>query len=99
MSSAIRRRVLITGRVQGVAFRYYTRDVARDKNVLGWVRNLPDGRVEAVFEGKQEDVDSVLAWCRKGPPASDVKHLQIQEERPTGEFTDFDIRFTGGSWF
>ncbi len=96
--STIRRRVLISGRVQGVAFRYYTRDVARDNGVSGWVRNLADGRVEAVFEGKEEDVNSVVAWCRKGPPASRVDHVQINEERPTGEFTDFDISFTG-SWF
>ncbi len=96
--SIIRRRVIISGRVQGVAFRYYTRDVAQSKGVFGWVRNLPDGRVEAVFEGKQEDVNSVVTWCRKGPPASSVENVQIQEELPTGEFKDFDIRFTG-SWF
>jgi acylphosphatase len=95
--STIRRRVVISGRVQGVAFRYYTRDVANGKGVSGWVRNLPDGRVEAVFEGKEEDVNSVVTWCRKGPPASQVQNVQIHEERPTGEFTDFDIRFTG-SW-
>jgi acylphosphatase len=96
--STIRRRVLISGRVQGVAFRYYTRDVARDNEVYGWVRNLADGRVEALFEGKEEDVDSLVTWCRKGPPSSRVDHVQIQEERPTGEFTDFDVRFTGSSF-
>ena len=96
--STIRRRVVISGRVQGVAFRYYTRDVAQRNAVNGWVRNLEDGRVEAVFEGKEEDVNSVVTWCRKGPPASQVENVQIHEERPTGEFTDFDIRFTG-SWF
>jgi acylphosphatase len=96
--STIRRRLLISGRVQGVAFRYYTRDVARDNEVYGWVRNLTDGRVEAVFEGKQEDVDSVIAWCRKGPPASRVENVQALEEVPTGEFTDFDVRFTGSSF-
>ena len=93
--SVVRRKVIVSGRVQGVAFRYYTRDVALSKGVYGWVRNLPDGRVEAVFEGKQEDVDSVVTWCRKGPPASQVEKVAIQEERPTGEFKDFEIRFTG----
>ncbi len=93
--SIVRRKVIVSGRVQGVAFRYYTRDVALSNGVYGWVRNLPDGRVEAVFEGKQEDVDSVVRWCRKGPPASHVENVQIDEQRPTGEFTNFEIRFSG----
>ncbi len=96
--STIRRRVLISGRVQGVAFRYYTRDVAQGKGVFGWVRNLHDGRVEAVFEGKEEDVNHVVTWCRKGPPASRVENVQVLEEVPSGEFTEFDVRFTGSGF-
>jgi acylphosphatase len=97
--SRIRRRVLISGRVQGVAFRAYTRSVARQTGVYGWVRNLPDGRVEAVFEGDQEKVESVVAWCRKGPPSGRVDDLQIYEEQPTGEFADFDITYSGSGYW
>ena len=97
--SKVRRRVLISGRVQGVAFRAYTRSVARQTGVCGSVRNLSDGRVEAVFEGDQEKVDSVIAWCRKGPPAGRVDQVQIFEEQPSGDFADFDITFSGsGHW-
>ncbi len=97
--SNIRRRVLISGTVQGVNFRAYTRSVARQNGVYGWVRNLPDGRVEAVFEGDQEKVDSVIAWCRKGPPSGRVDQVQIFEEKPTGDFSDFDITFSGSGYW
>jgi len=94
--TTIRRRVVISGRVQGVNFRYYTRAMARQVGAGGWVRNLPDGSVEAVIEGAPEVVDAVIAWCRKGAPASRVDELKVYEEPPTAEFTDFDIRYTGG---
>jgi acylphosphatase len=94
--ATIRRRIVISGRVQGVNFRYYTRAAAREAGAGGWVRNLPDGSVEAVIEGEPEVVDAVIAWCRKGAPASRVDDLRIYEESPTGEFTDFDITYTGG---
>jgi acylphosphatase len=96
MSDAIRRRVIISGRVQGVAFRYYTRDAAREAGATGWVRNLPDGRVEALLEGDLSTVNSLLAWLHKGSPASRVDRVEIFEEGHTGEFSDFDITFTGG---
>ena len=64
--------VTITGMVQGVFFRAKTRNEAIRNNVSGWVRNLPDGRVEAVFEGKPEDVDRVVGWCRIGPSLAAV---------------------------
>lgn len=85
--------VTITGRVQGVAFRAKTRSEAIRNNVSGWVRNLPDGRVEAVFEGKNEDVDRVVAWCRTGPSLAEVTHVEMREEAYTGAFTDFSIRY------
>lgn len=96
MSDAIRRRVIVSGRVQGVAFRYYTRDAAREVGATGWVRNLPDGRVEAVLEGDPPTVNSLVAWLHKGSPASSVDQVKIFEEVPTGEFVGFDITFTGG---
>jgi len=99
MTSKIRRRVLVTGRVQGVAFRAYSRSAARKIGVVGWVRNLPDGSVEAVLEGDSERVGLMLAWLKKGAPHSRVDDLVIVEEKPTGEFTDFDITFDGWeSW-
>jgi acylphosphatase len=85
--------VYISGMVQGVAFRAKTRSEAVRHNVSGWVRNLPDGRVEAVFEGKPEDVDRVVAWCRIGPSMAAVTNVEMREEAYTGAFTDFSIRY------
>ncbi len=85
--------VVISGRVQGVAFRAATRRTALLKNLTGWVRNSPDGSVEAVFEGKEADVADMLAWCRRGPPASRVSLVAVTEEQYTGEFAEFTIRF------
>jgi acylphosphatase len=85
--------VYITGRVQGVAFRAKTRSEAIRNNVSGWVRNLPDGRVEAVFEGKPEDVDHVVGWCRVGPSLATVEQMESREEPYSGAFKDFSIRY------
>jgi acylphosphatase len=92
--SKIRRRLLISGVVQGVNFRAYTRSIAKQHGALGWVRNLPDGRVEAVIEGDPEQVDIVIEWCKKGPPYGRVEKISIHEEPVTGEFADFDISRT-----
>jgi acylphosphatase len=86
-------RVTITGMVQGVFFRAKTRNEAIRNNVTGWVRNLPDGRVEAFFEGKPEDVDRVVDWCRIGPSLAEVTKVEMREEEYTGAFTDFTIRY------
>ena len=85
--------VTITGTVQGVAFRAMTRNEAIRCNVLGWVRNRPDKRVEAVFEGRPDDVDRVVGWCRMGPSLAVVERVEMLEEPYTGEFTDFSIRY------
>lgn len=86
-----RMHVFISGRVQGVFFRARTREAALSLNLTGWVRNLYDGRVEAVFEGKDEDVQTMMEWCKKGPPYAIVKQVDALEEAPTGEFRDFQI--------
>ena len=86
-----RAHVIVSGRVQGVGFRFYTRETARRCAVVGFVRNLPDGRVEAVFEGPDEAVESVVSWCRSGPPGSRVETVERRDEAPTGEFAKFDI--------
>ena len=85
--------VWIKGRVQGVFFRAYTRDAAVKEGVAGWVRNLPDGRVEAVFEGDGEKVERMVAWCREGSPLSRVDHVEIREEIYEGKFDRFEISY------
>jgi acylphosphatase len=85
--------LFISGRVQGVAFRHYTVKTARSLNLSGWVRNLDDGRVEAVLEGDDAAVDIMLAWCRRGPPSAHVRHVDVQEEPFSGQFEDFSIRY------
>ncbi|OIP91073.1 MAG: acylphosphatase [Syntrophobacterales bacterium CG_4_8_14_3_um_filter_58_8] len=81
----------ISGRVQGVCFRANTRKQARALGLTGWVRNLPDDRVETVFEGKQKKAEAMLAWCRTGTTPARVDHLEVAEESAAGDFTDFDI--------
>jgi len=88
-----RMHVFISGRVQGVAFRHYTVKMARSLNLGGWVRNLGDGRVEAVIEGDDDLVDAMLAWCGRGPSLAHVAHVDVQEEPCSGEYEDFSIRY------
>ncbi len=86
-------RVFISGKVQGVYFRAYTREEAKKLGIKGWVRNLPDGRVEAVFEGKDDAVEKMIKWCHKGSPFSRVEDVEVIEEPYLGEFEDFSIRY------
>ena len=88
-----RAHVYISGRVQGVNFRYYTRQRAQSLGLTGWVRNLRDGRVEAVFEGERERVERMLEWCAHGPPAAHVEGVETHWEAPSGEFSGFRIRW------
>ncbi|GLW74008.1 acylphosphatase [Kitasatospora phosalacinea] len=80
----IRRRVLVSGTVQGVFFRDSCRRAAAEAGVAGWVRNLPDGRVEAVFEGEPAAVDLMVAWMRHGPSRAVVEQVEVLEEQPEG---------------
>ena len=89
----VRVHVFISGRVQGVFFRYETRLRAIRNNVTGWVRNLPDGRVEAVFEGEKENVEAMIDFCHRGPPGAIVRKVEVIWEKPTGEFKSFQIRY------
>ena len=86
----IRRRVIVHGRVQGVFFRDSTRRQARQRGVSGWVTNRPDGAVEAVFEGDEEPVESLVAFVRKGPRGAQVERVDVTEEDPEG-LTGFSI--------
>ena len=87
----IRRRVLVSGRVQGVWFRDSCQREARRLGVAGWVRNLRDGRVEAVFEGPADEVLAMVNWCGTGPPHAEVAGVDLTEEDPAGE-AGFSVR-------
>jgi acylphosphatase len=93
MAENIRAHVIITGRVQGVAFRADTRWSAQQIGVSGWVRNRPDGSVEAVIEGERKRVEEMLAWCRRGPALARVDEMKLEWEPYTGEFERFNIAF------
>ncbi|CBE69994.1 acylphosphatase [Candidatus Methylomirabilis oxygeniifera] len=88
----VRAHVLISGRVQGVCFRAYTVDEATAAGLIGWVRNTPDGRVEAAFEGEQLAVEAMIAWCRNGPPVARVSNVEVVWGEPQGE-QGFGIRY------
>jgi acylphosphatase len=84
-------RVLVRGRVQGVFFRAEARERARSLGVAGWIRNAGDGSVEAVFEGADEQVDSLVEWCRRGPAGARVDEVEAVSEEPVGEI-GFQVR-------
>lgn len=85
--------VWVSGTVQGVGYRFSTVDVARQLNLTGWVRNLSDGRVEAVFEGDRENVEAAIAWCRRGPSAAIVRDVRVVWDGSKG-LSGFETRPT-----
>jgi len=89
----VRAHVYVSGRVQGVFFRTETQDEAIRRGVTGWVRNLPDGRVEAVFEGEKDTVDRLVEFCKRGPPGARITDIEVAMENYTGEFRGFRIRY------
>lgn len=84
MGERTRAHVFVSGTVQGVYFRANTREAAREAGVDGWVRNLPDGRVEAIFEGSADAVESMIEWCHTGSPRATVKDVDVEFEEPDG---------------
>ena len=93
MGAQVRAHLIISGRVQGVFFRVETRRAAERLGVRGWVRNRPEGTVEAVFEGSTEAVEKAIEWCRSGPPMSKVDDVRVAyEESSSDEFDRFSIR-------
>lgn len=86
----IRRRIVVSGRVQGVFFRDTCRRVAAEHGVSGSARNLPDGRVEVIVEGSPEAVEAVVAWCRHGPAGATVTDVEVNQEEPRGA-RGFDV--------
>lgn len=91
MQDRFRAHVFVCGRVQGVGYRMSTAEMAADMGLYGWVRNLPDGRVEAIFEGTRELVEAAIAWCRQGNPPAIVKDVAVEYETPEG-LQRFEIR-------
>ncbi|MDD5556765.1 MAG: acylphosphatase [bacterium] len=85
-------RIIAGGVVQGVCFRYYAQRTADSIGVTGWIRNLPDGRIEAVIEGGDAEVDRMAAWFRHGPPGASVEEISAAVEPYAGEFRDFRVR-------
>lgn len=85
--------VYISGRVQGVFFRAETERKAKSLQLTGWVRNMPDRRVEAVFEGEDPAVDQMITWCHSGPPLARIDHVDVTEEPYRGNFSNFKISF------
>lgn len=92
MSEKLRAHILVNGKVQGVFFRQNTKNKAREVGVFGFVRNLPDGGVEAVFEGDKEKVEEMLKWTKEGPDYAQVDGHKINFEEYKGEFDSFEIR-------
>jgi acylphosphatase len=85
-------RAIVSGRVQGVAYRASTEAKARQLGLAGWVRNLPDGRVELEAEGPPEQVAALVTWCHHGPPSARVDQVAVEELAPKGD-EDFDVRY------
>ena len=86
-------RVFVTGKVQGVFFRQALKVKAKQNNVFGWVRNLKDGRVEALLEGPDEKVNVLVEWCHGGPANARVEDVEIINEKYTNEFSKFDVLY------
>ncbi len=91
MDSPIRARILVSGRVQGVAYRAFTQDAASRMKLCGGVRNVDDGRVEVDVEGERGAVEAFVELLRTGPPMARVEDLELRWERPTGQHKDFRI--------
>ncbi|MGD0255156.1 MAG: acylphosphatase [Acidimicrobiales bacterium] len=89
--SILRRRVVVHGQVHGVGFRFACARRSGEAHLAGWVRNLSDGTVEAIFEGAPREVESLTAWCDKGPPLARVRRVEVFDEAPVGE-EHFSIR-------
>lgn len=94
MNESIQKKLIIVGRVQGVFFRLETQKEARRLGISGYVKNLPDGSVQAVIQGDAQTVGEMIKWCYQGPPASKVDHIDLSDIEPLDDFSDrFDVRY------
>jgi len=93
VANRVRFRVIVTGRVQGVSFRYYTLEMAQELGVLGFVRNQWNGTVEIVAEGQESSLRRLVTWLHSGPRWARVTDVDVTWEDPIGEFRKFEVRF------
>lgn len=93
MTDTIRISVVVKGRVQGVFFRAYTQEAAQKAGVTGYVKNLPDGSVQADFQGQPHQVESMVDWCKKGSPMSSVTDVVSTRHKDLAEYADFKITY------
>ena len=93
MSNKVRARIFVNGLVQGVFFRQNTQKRAKEIGVFGFVRNLQDGRVEAVFEGDRDKVKEIIKWAKEGPNNATVNNQEVSWEEYKEEFNDFEIKY------
>ncbi len=87
-----RHHFIISGRVQGVGYRYSAHNYAQDLDLVGWVKNRIDGKVEMIAEGDKIILEQLLTWLKQGPRFADVTNIEVTQQSATGEFTDFNIR-------
>ena len=85
--------MIVTGDVQGISFRYYTKQKAIILEIKGWVRNLASGEVEAIFEGLEDRIREMVEWCKKGPWLAKVNNVRVEFSDYKGEFENFEIRY------
>jgi len=85
--------VLISGKVQGVWFRSSTKQKAEQLGLTGWVRNTPEGDVEAVFEGEEKIIKEMIEWCHRGPPLAKVENVEVKKQNLTNGFDGFSVRY------
>ncbi|MBU1341366.1 MAG: acylphosphatase [Proteobacteria bacterium] len=93
MEKKVETKVIVSGRVQGVFFRVQTKNTADQLGLKGYVKNLPNGSVEAVFQGEQMTIEKMVAWCNKGPAAARVDHVLVHPTAATSIFNTFEIRY------
>ncbi|MFH1592502.1 MAG: acylphosphatase [Candidatus Woesearchaeota archaeon] len=86
-------KVIISGVVQGVFFRSFVKDTANNLGLKGWVRNTEDGKVEAVFQGEEKNIEKIILYCHQDPPPSHVKDIKVIEEKPDNSLTRFKIKY------
>ena len=86
-------RIIVTGKVQGVFFRQTLKVKAKKNEIFGWVKNLQDGRVEAILEGDEEKISKIIGWAHGGPANARVEDVEIRNEKFIGEFSKFDVLY------
>lgn len=85
--------IIVSGIVQGVFFRAHTKNAAQNLGLVGWVRNLRDGRVEIAAEGPKSALEQLIAWCHEGPPHARVDNVDVTWDKATGEFETFEVKY------